>query len=212
MDEQSIEELIADYSIEFTIYQNVEEFISRRGFQKELGAMTKDLKSKDYIKDKFELQKILQINKFITITCQNDVYILLVNQYNDLPDSSINLIKKFPEKTKLILIVNSIPQQSKDKIVSNLKQNVEFISYYYLQNKWLNNIAMPSDIKILSEEEINQLDFSNINIKNIPKILEGGMICAWIGAKVGDIVRVVDMNETSHFTYYEVIRKEITKL
>ena len=208
----SIEDLINDYSIEFAIYQNIEKFIKRRGYTKKLGLLTKDIESEKYITDKYELLKLLQINKFITVTCIENIYIILINKNNELTDALINSIKKFPLTVKLILIINDIPQQSKEKITSSIKNKIEFIPYHFLQNDWLSNIGMPTKISIMSEDEIKGLEFANITIKSLPKLLASQKICVWLGAKVGDVIKAVDINETSHFTYYEVVHREITKL
>lgn len=236
MAEETIEEIISNYSEEFAIYNNIERFVEFRGYKVKYGDYTEAEKNVKFITDKTAFLRKLTTQKHITVVASSylgaappsklshsgakppnernekkDIYVVILKnlEKNTIQDSFINVLKKYPKDCHIIFIMNDIPQQSRDKISHAVSAEIEFVLYKHLLHVWPDHVSM-APFEIVREDE--HLDFSNINIDRLPSVLTSYPMVVWSGAKPGDIIKIRDINETSNFQYRRVVERVITKL
>ncbi len=212
----------------YDIYNNVDEFYKYRNLISLDEKLTQNELNKQIQKDKYiilkavsnntitstqtltDIKKYIQhynektVDKNIYITC-----ILLIYVGTDAESKRANMIKllnhiRYP-KTETLIITPTKLSSSINNYITDLHKLSEhqyrtFKPYTYnLLKTILPNHELVPKYKILTQEEIDELEKHYITKENISKVYEHDPQMVWIGAKPGDVVEYRYLSEITIF-------------
>lgn len=195
-----------NYDTHYRLYQNIKIYAEEwRKFTTEDSNM-----------DKKEFQNKLQFNKYIQLNYFNQntnkkVIIFL------LPIDSIIATKSQEMKKILssVMDISDIIIISESPLKSHLQKAVKSFKRFnikkYIHDNFsivIPNAAISSKHEILTKDEVTNLLNKDLycNIQNLPKIDINDPQCIWLGAELGDVLRITsDSNISGKYIHYRLV-------
>lgn len=190
---------------QYNQYKNLHVFASEwRKYKKVSKLQTKDAFRKD-----------MQFNGYVKIECVHPtgkpvhIYLLAVNSRyaNSAPDIK-RLLAKIREPTDIIL-VSALPFKANTRRALTPFKHLRIKTYLHENfNLIIPDAALCYPHEILSHDEVNNLLNNELytNLVNLPKILIEDVQCIWIGAELGDVIRIKMASDITGTCYqYRVV-------
>jgi len=186
---------------------NVVKMLSNRGY---IDINKIDLISKEF-KNRTE-EDIYKVKLDVKIDTHGSVYIKFLNQkVSAMGKNSIltNFLQNY-EKSKMILLVNSINNKINNTIYSNYP-GIEIFTINEMLINRVDHILVPQHILLSEEESQEVLDEYDARKKDMPKILESDAIARYYNMPVGRICKIIRNSQTSgECVYYRLVIKDHT--
>jgi DNA-directed RNA polymerase subunit H (RpoH/RPB5) len=209
----AVSRYMAEFNQSFVIYTNAIKLLDYRGYKLKysdlMGNKTEPLTLQEF-KIRIETSKLI-ILVGTSKPDTNDLYIIIVSDKigenkTKISESTWNAIKSLPKGIDLIFVNKYLKSQQQKKIEKNIPavSYLQIVGYKSLIHKWVNHNSIPKH-SILTPDEIDVLKSIHININKLPKISSNENVLIWIGAKIGDVVKIEDTGEIANTSYRIVI-------
>ena len=203
-------------NISWEIYKNVEKLMKYRNINPNGNFLSENDFNKNFIHNEFitiegtnTFDMPNRINKFsyILLISPNSNYGLKSQDFKALMKNKIstNFSTKLTEGIDLLIITENQLSTHIEKVLTNIRTEnpnsfIENYPYFKFAIEIPKHISVPKH-EYATEQEINDIIINSYKMKNnLPKINSSDSAIIWLGARIGDIIKITRFSENAGYS------------
>ncbi len=169
-----------------------------------------DKKVQDNLSNISDIRKAMEMTYDLKINNVKDPIICFWTETANLDD--VKYVKKIMDDRKIrksILVVNKTSHSSFKNVKSDLLKNISLFTIENTQFNISKHRLVPKHIICSKNEKNEVVKHYTTKLKNLPFIKSSDQMVNYLGAKKGDLIKIIRISETYNFEMLRFPNKEI---